>query len=212
MHGETVVEHSQQKQQQQRGHSHRCRSAATRCSRICAVLSIQATFWTVLIFGAILNSEMVVQDSSASSDESAAASVTLGEFLWEHRAALLASPSNWWRQPDVQDAWRGFAQSRQRRFRRATAKPWEWGSEDGSAALYKTLRLPQTASMTEVKSAHRRLALELHPDRLSPSASAGERAAAAAAFQEMQDAYEELVEREAAASAAAGKRREGGRR
>ena len=131
--------------------------------------------------------------------------MTLGQFIWENRAPLLSNPREWWRLPRVQKAWESFLRSRQRRFKRAAKDPSAWAWDD-SAALYRTLRLPRSATFAEVRSAHRKLALELHPDRLPPGATDAERAAATEAFQVMQDAYQELADREAASSTSKTKR------
>lgn len=52
---------------------------------------------------------------------------------------------------------------------------------------YRTLGLAPTATLAEVKSAHRKLAFALHPDR-NPSEEAK------AAFQAAQEAYEVLAD------------------
>lgn len=76
------------------------------------------------------------------------------------------------------------------------------GGEGSVGALLRELRLePPGAgqgggvvpSAATLRAAHRAAALELHPDRLPPGATAEERQAAAGAFERMQRAYERLL-------------------
>jgi DnaJ-domain-containing protein 1 len=57
--------------------------------------------------------------------------------------------------------------------------------------LYATLGTPVTATIPEVKTAYHRLALQNHPDKTRHLTPAQQRIAAAR-FQEVQEAYEEI--------------------
>jgi len=65
------------------------------------------------------------------------------------------------------------------------------------AAAYALLELPHTASLSEIKSAYRRLARALHPDQF-PQSSQAERRALADRFAAMHAAYRRLVPHAAA--------------
>lgn len=57
---------------------------------------------------------------------------------------------------------------------------------------YDILRIPKTASDTEIKKSYRKLALELHPDKISQNTTEAERELMIKLFLEIQNAYEVL--------------------
>ncbi len=56
---------------------------------------------------------------------------------------------------------------------------------------YDALGVPKTASDEDIKKAYRKRALEVHPDKAPP----GERARATVMFQELQEAYQTLSDK-----------------
>ncbi|KAG1366774.1 DNAJ protein JJJ1 [Cocos nucifera] len=65
-------------------------------------------------------------------------------------------------------------------------------AEGRKRCLYEVLGVHRDCSQDEIRAAYKRLALQLHPDKLASSASATSAADATAAFQELRHAYEVL--------------------
>ncbi|KAF9048196.1 DnaJ-domain-containing protein [Hymenopellis radicata] len=62
--------------------------------------------------------------------------------------------------------------------------------------LYQVLNIPSTATTDEVKRAYRKLALQTHPDRLSPTATPEQKTRSAEQFRLINNAYEVLIDPE----------------
>lgn len=63
-------------------------------------------------------------------------------------------------------------------------------------SLYDVLKVPRNAKPHVIKAAYRAEAMRHHPDRLPPTATEEEKAAALESFQKLQDAYDILMDRE----------------
>lgn len=63
-------------------------------------------------------------------------------------------------------------------------------------SLYDILKVPRDAKPNAIKASYRAEAMRHHPDRLPPTASPEEKAAAMEAFQKLKDAYDVLMDRE----------------
>jgi DnaJ-domain-containing protein 1 len=58
--------------------------------------------------------------------------------------------------------------------------------------LYDALHIPPEASQEEIRKAYKKRALQTHPDRLPPNATAAEKAASEDKFRKVNNAYEIL--------------------
>ena len=153
------------------------------CSACCSVLGAAA--WWILCLAAIgLHAQVPVENAASMRfDRGGLVTCSLGPVLLQNRHAVLT------------EALRVLEALRVWRVRRG----WSGVRDDLLSLLssedeYAVLGLEKgKASLAEVKAAHRRLARDLHPDRLAATLSDAEREEATERFRRMQAAYETIV-------------------
>ncbi|KAG9223727.1 hypothetical protein CCMSSC00406_0004932 [Pleurotus cornucopiae] len=62
--------------------------------------------------------------------------------------------------------------------------------------LYETLGVARNASPEQIRKAYKKMALQTHPDRLSPNATPDDKAASEERFRQVNNAYEVLIDEE----------------
>lgn len=153
------------------------------CGRTWRLLRIGAAvgvFWLAGLSALILQSEQNVDEHGNQSKEGLHRMKT-GVYLYRNRETIRNSVVELWgelRRYIDTNGWEGLK-------RDITDHVWK---EDE----YAVLGLSEGATLAEVKTAHRRMVRELHPDRLPAGLGEAERTAAINKFRKVQQAYEEL--------------------
>ena len=151
--------------------------------RFAAVSLVQGLFWCTLLSGAIMHTDVAV-NTEGRWDKEGLRTTKLGPYAWEHRAELLRDG-------------RALLEEIRRHIK---VHGWSGVARDVTAEIAKrresdhaVLGVPRDADAAAVRAAYRRLARELHPDRLPADLSSDERAARIARFRRVVAAYEALT-------------------